>query len=121
MAKLVLENNEVFTGTSFGYEDNIAGEVVFSTNMSGYIESFTDPSFCDQILCLTYPLIGNYGIPSKRQIDQLLTCLESSKIQISGLIVTYYNRTPNHWNCHQSLEQWMISENIPGFKGVLSV
>jgi carbamoyl-phosphate synthase small subunit len=105
--KLFLENDQIFEGESFGSESGKAGEVVFSTGMMGYPESLTDPSFKGQILVLTYPLVGNYGIPDKK-------FWESSKIQISGLIVPDYIDTPYHFQSKQTLGAWLQSENIPG-------
>lgn len=107
MGKLVFKNGQTFEGVGFGAENSTAGEVVFSTGMMGYPESLTDPSFKGQILVLTYPLVGNYGIPDK-------IFWESSKIQISGLIVSDYIDTPYHFQSQQTLGNWLKSENIPG-------
>ena len=71
-AKLVLENGKEFIGTSFGYEESIAGEVVFNTAMTGYPESLTDPSYKGQILVATYPLVGNYGVPVKDSEQKMI-------------------------------------------------
>lgn len=106
MGKLILEDNTVFKGKSFGGEKAVAGEVVFSTGMTGYPESLTDPSYKGQILILTYPLIGNYGVPDKRY-------WESSKIQVSGLIVSNYIDTPSHFQSKKTLSHWLKEENIP--------
>jgi carbamoyl-phosphate synthase small subunit len=105
--KLIFKNGEAFEGISFGADTGSAGEVVFSTGMMGYPESLTDPSYKGQILILTYPLIGNYGIPEK-------SFWESSKIQVSGLIVSDYIDTPYHFQSKQTLGSWLLSENIPG-------
>ena len=78
-AKLALENGTVFEGSSFGAPGEITGEVVFNTSMTGYQEIFTDPSYCGQIVTLTYPLIGNYGINAED--------VESGRPQVSGVIV----------------------------------
>lgn len=120
MSKLILENNEEFYGTSFGYEDNIAGEVVFSTNMSGYIESFTDPSFCNQILCLTYPLVGNYGVPSfnEKDINNILKNFESNKIWIKGLIISDYCENSSHYQSCKPLAKWLKEHKIPALCNV---
>merc|ERR550519_1495399 len=89
IAKVVLEDGTEFEGISFGAQRSVAGEVVFNTGMVGYPESLTDPSYKGQILCLTYPLVGNYGVPSD-ELDEfgLPKHFESSKIQISALIVS---------------------------------
>ncbi len=104
--KLVLQDNSVFEGKSFGFEGSVAGEVVFATGMTGYPEALTDPSFAGQILVLTYPIIGNYGVPHRSQ-------WESVKIQIKGLVVSTYNETPSHYSSVLSLQQWLINEKIP--------
>ena len=115
IGRLVLENGSVYEGKSFGYTGNVAGEVVFSTNMTGYTESFTDPSFCDQILCLTYPLIGNYGIPSAKTADtnNLLVNLESTNIWIKALVVADYSKEYSHYNAEKSLSEWLTNNKIP--------
>ena len=81
MSLLVLEDGTKFQGTSFGAKTNIDGEVVFNTGMVGYPETLTDPSYNGQILTFTFPLIGNYGIPSKEETNGLLNYFESNKIQ----------------------------------------
>jgi carbamoyl-phosphate synthase small subunit len=96
-------------GRSFGYEAGTAGEVVFSTGMVGYPESLTDPSYCGQILVLTYPLIGNYGVPDKKY-------WESDKIQVKGLIVNQYIETPSHWQSKMTLSAWLKQEKIPALE-----
>lgn len=107
--KLILEDGSEFTGESFGKEKNQAGEVVFSTGMVGYPESLTDPSYKGQILILTYPLIGNYGVPDKKY-------WESDGIKVSGLIVSNYINTPSHFQSKMTLSQWLKKENIPGLE-----
>jgi carbamoyl-phosphate synthase small subunit len=104
--KLILKNGLAFTGDNFGAYKSSAGEIVFSTGMMGYPESLTDPSYKGQILILTYPLVGNYGIPEK-------SLWESDNIQVSGLIVSSYIDTPYHFQSKQTLGQWLESENIP--------
>ena len=111
-SRLVLHDGSVFSGKSFGAPVSAAGEVVFNTGMVGYPESMTDPSYCGQILVLTYPLIGNYGVPRKQ--DGLLDYLESSRIQIKGLIVSDPSSNYSHWNADTSLSDWMADENVPG-------
>lgn len=117
-AKLILEDGTVFSGISFGYSGSVAGEVVFNTGMVGYPESMTDPSYKGQILAMTYPLIGNYGIPQKKEIDRLETNFESCQIQISALIVSEYSIHNSHWNSAQSLSDWLKSEKIPALRGI---
>ncbi|MDP2637520.1 MAG: glutamine-hydrolyzing carbamoyl-phosphate synthase small subunit [Candidatus Levybacteria bacterium] len=109
MGKLVLEDGSFFEGKSFGGVKSIAGEVVFSTGMMGYPESLTDPSYKGQILILTYPIIGSYGVPDKKY-------WESSRIQVSGLIVSNYIDIPSHFQSKQTLSQWLKKENIPGLE-----
>ena len=107
--KLILEDGSVFEGTSFGANKNTAGEVVFSTGMMGYPESLTDPSYRGQILILTYPLIGNYGVPDKKY-------WESDGIKISGLIVSSYINTPSHFQSKMTLSAWLKKENVPALE-----
>lgn len=106
MGKLIFNNGLEFEGINFGAPNSSAGEAVFSTGMMGYPESLTDPSYKGQILILTYPLIGNYGIPDSK-------FWESGKIQISGLIVSDYIDTPYHFQSQQTLSDWLINENVP--------
>lgn len=119
-AKLTLEDGSVFEGISFGAENAINGEVVFSTGMVGYTEALTDPSFCGQILTLTFPMVGNYGVPSPTEMDKygLLKAFESHKIQASALIVQDYSYTYSHWDAKMSLSQWLKQEGIPGIHGI---
>jgi len=96
----------------------VSGEVVFNTGMVGYPESLTDSSYRGQILTLTYPLIGNYGVPGKDEEDNLLKYFESDKIQVQGLIVTNYSENYSHWNAKKSLSEWMREYSIPGIYGI---
>lgn len=107
--KFILEDGSQFEGESFGSPLSGAGEVVFSTGMVGYPESFTDPSYKGQILILTYPLIGNYGVPDKKY-------WESDSIKISGLIVSNYIDTPSHFQSKQTLASWLAKSNIPALE-----
>jgi carbamoyl-phosphate synthase small subunit len=107
MGKLILKDQTTLEGISFGYHTSIAGEVVFATGMTGYPQSFTDPSFAGQILVLTYPLIGNYGVPKS-------ILWESKKMQIAGLIVSDYIDTPSHYENTMTLAAWMKKEKVPG-------
>jgi carbamoyl-phosphate synthase small subunit len=113
-AKLVLLDGSIFHGYSFGAKKAVAGEVVFNTGMVGYPESITDPSYRGQILVLTYPLIGNYGVPGNEKKDDLLKFFESNKIQVQGLIISDYSEKYSHWNAKKSLSRWMLEYNIPG-------
>src|SRR3989344_6200539 len=115
---LILEDCSIYQGYSFGHPISSAGEVVFTTGMVGYPESLTDPSFRGQILVCTYPLIGNYGVPSKEQQDGLLNHFESEKIHVQGLIVADYSSEPSHWNSTQSLGSWLSEEKIPALYGI---
>ncbi len=118
-AKLVLEDGSVFYGFSFGASSSSAGEVVFNTGMTGYPESFTDPSYRGQILTLTYPLIGNYGVPDYEKDNfGLLKNFESDSIHIRGLVVSDYSKAYNHWQSKRSLSEWLAEEKIPAICGV---
>lgn len=116
--KLTLEDGTVLTGKSFGAETSISGEVVFNTALTGYPESLTDPSYKGQILVLTYPLIGNYGVPGNEEEDNLYKFYESYKLHINGLIVSDYSEEYNHWNAKMSLGEWLKKDNIPGLEGI---
>ena len=118
-ATLTLDDGTVFEGRSFGGDRPTSGEVVFSTAMTGYPESLTDPSYLGQLLTLTYPLVGNYGVPDDSMGENGLTkFLESDKIHISGLIVSDYSEHYSHWNAKRSLAEWLKAENIPAITGV---
>jgi len=116
--KLTLEDGTVYSGRSFGAPVSAAGEVVFNTAMTGYPESLTDPSYRGQILCLTYPLVGNYGAPGKSEENDLYRFYESSSIHISGLIVSDYSFEYSHWNATESLDEWLKRNNVPGIYGI---
>ena len=116
--RLILEDKSVFYGYSFGSKRAVSGEVVFNTGMVGYPESLTDPSYKGQILSLTYPLIGNYGVPGYEKEDNMLKFFESDKIQVQGLIISDYSKDYFHWNAKKSLSDWMKEHNIPGMYGV---
>ncbi len=116
---LVLENGIKFHGKSFGYEAPVAGEVVFNTAMVGYPESLTDPSYAGQLMVLTYPLVGNYGVPSFSYDDNNLPLfMESDKIYASAIIVTDYSERYSHWNAKESLADWLKREHVPGITGI---
>lgn len=117
--KLILEDGSIYRGFSFGAEKSIAGEVVFNTGMVGYPESLTDPSYRGQILTLTYPLIGNYGVPSNERDEfGILKYFESDKIQVKGLVVSECCQNYHHWNAIKSLSEWLKEHNIPGIYGI---
>ena len=117
-ATLCLENGLEFNGYSFGYEQPADGEVVFSTSMVGYPESLTDPSYAGQILCVTYPIIGNYGVPEDKIIDKLSEFFESEKIWVKALVISDYSFKYSHWNAKKSLDQWLKEHKIPGIYGI---
>lgn len=116
---LVLEDGTVFKGKSFGYEKPVAGEVVFSTGMVGYTESLTDPSYLGQMLTLTYPLIGNYGVPDDK-VDEKGIALhyESERIQATALIVSDFSFQYSHWNAVKSLSDWLKENKTPAIYGI---
>ena len=110
---LVLQDGTEFKGKSFGYERPVAGEVVFNTAMMGYPESLTDPSYAGQLMTLTYPLVGNYGVPpftfgaerseGKGEKGALPDFMESDRIYASAIIVADYSEEYSHWNAVESL------------------
>lgn len=119
-AMIVLEDGSTYRGIGFGYPKTVGGEFVFNTGMVGYTETLTDPSYRGQILCLTYPLIGNYGVPSNSIKDGygLPKYFESDSIQVSGLIVHEISDVANHRECDKTLDQWLYEEKIPGISGI---
>lgn len=116
---LVLDDGTKFHGKSFGYEKPVAGEVVFNTAMMGYPESLTDPSYAGQLMVLTYPLVGNYGVPAF-SIEQngIATFMESDKIHAEAIIVSDYSTEYSHWNAKESLAEWLKREQVPGITGI---
>ncbi|HIH05603.1 TPA: glutamine-hydrolyzing carbamoyl-phosphate synthase small subunit [Candidatus Woesearchaeota archaeon] len=116
--KLVLSDGTEFRGISFGAEHSIAGEVVFNTGMVGYPEAMTDPSYKGQILALTYPLIGNYGVPAPKEENGIDVNFESGGIRISALIVSEYSQHYSHWNAGRSLSDWLKGEGVPALYGI---
>lgn len=115
---LILENGTTLPGNSFGKETEADGEVVFNTGLVGYPEGFTDPSYAGQILTLTYPLIGNYGVPKRSTTKGLPDFLESEKIQIAGLIVSSYIAGSHHWQFSTTLGNWLKKSGIPALSGI---
>jgi len=116
--KLVLEDGKTFQGYSFGFKRSVSGEVVFNTAMTGYPESLTDPSYKGQILALTYPIIGNYGVPGNLTEDSMYKFFESYALHISGLIISDYTDDYSHWNANKSLGTWLQECKIPGIFGI---
>ena len=116
--RLILENGLVFHGQSFGAQQASSGEVVFNTAMVGYPESLTDPSYEGQILTLTYPIIGNYGVPAQSETNGVSDFFESERIHVNGLILQDYCEDYSHWNGEKSLGAWLKEEGIPGIYGV---
>ncbi|WP_185868794.1 glutamine-hydrolyzing carbamoyl-phosphate synthase small subunit [Blattabacterium cuenoti] len=118
-AILMLEDGTRYDSYHFGASISSSGEVVFNTAMTGYTESMTDPSYKGQILTYTYPMIGNYGIPSSSYCKESISeFYESDKIQVSGLIVSYYSNRPYHWNMNLSLSDWLSRNGVPGLYGI---
>ena len=117
-AKLILEDSSEFSGFSFGFEGNTNGEVVFNTGMVGYPETLTDPSYRGQILVCTFPLIGNYGIPSKEKENGLLKNFESDSVHVRAVIVSDYSEHYSHWSAKKSLGNWLKEEKIPAIQGI---
>lgn len=109
--KLCLKDGMVFEGESFGAPVNVAGEVIFNTGMTGYVESFSDPSYAGQIVVLTYPLVGNYGVPDKK-------FFESQKMRIAGLVVSEYSEEYSHHDAKSSLAEWLKASGVPALTGV---
>jgi len=117
-ARLELEDGSVYHGFSFGAQHTTAGEVVFNTSMVGYPETLTDPSYHGQILVLTYPLIGNYGVPGSDVVDGIERNFESDRIHVQGLIVSEYSSEYSHWNARRSLGEWLTQNGIPALSGI---
>src|ERR1700730_10926909 len=119
-AELVLEDGSRLTGEHFGARRSSAGEVVFNTGMVGYPEAMTDPSYRGQVLVLTYPLVGNYGVPvngeTKRSENEweIPEFFESGRIQVSGLVIATLSKQYSHWSALDSLDSWMKRQDIPG-------
>ncbi|MGD8513882.1 MAG: glutamine-hydrolyzing carbamoyl-phosphate synthase small subunit [Deltaproteobacteria bacterium] len=109
-ALLALEDGTVFHGSTFAGEGEVSGEVVFNTSMTGYQEVLTDPSYKGQIVTMTYPLIGNYGINAED--------IESARIQVEGFVVREYEPTPSNWRCQETLAHYLNQQGILGVEGV---
>ena len=118
-AILSLGNGRTFEGWSFGYDGPADGEVVFSTSMVGYPESLTDPSFEGQLLCVSYPLVGNYGIPDMAVgPDGLASRAESERIHVRGLVIADYSENYSHYDAVKSLGDWLREQHVPGICGI---
>lgn len=120
---LELEDGTVFQGQSFGADDSIAGELVFQTGLVGYPESLTDPSYRGQILVITFPLVGNYGVPSRVEMDHSIANMpayfESKYIHIAGLVVASYSGEDfSHFLAVSSLGTWLKEQGIPAMHGI---
>ena len=109
-AFLILEDGTVFAGTHIGAEKEIISEIVFNTSMAGYLEVLTDPSYAGQAVCMTYPLIGNYGV--------CLEDMESSRPWPDGFIVRELSRMPNNFRCDMSIQEFLEKHEIPGIAGI---
>ena len=109
-AVLALEDGTIFHGSSFGIDGEVTGEIVFNTGMTGYQEVLTDPSYCGQIVTMTYPLIGNYGV----NIDDI----ESARPQVKGFIVRELCKTPSNWRSIETLNEYLKRNNIIGIEGI---
>ena len=118
--KLIFDDGTVLDGVGFGFQTTVVGEIVFNTGMVGYTETLTDPSYCGQILTLTYPLIGNYGVPSyeTKDKDGIPKHFESEKIQVRGLVIHELSLVASHWNMSMTLDEWLYKEKIPGIMGI---
>ena len=118
-ARLILDDGTTFCGWAFGAEKNVSGEVVFNTAMTGYPESLTDPSYAGQMLVMTYPLVGNYGVPTTEAAENgLPELMESERIHATALIVADYSETYSHWNAKESLDAWLKREGVPALTGI---
>jgi carbamoyl-phosphate synthase small subunit len=117
-AVLVLEDGSRFFGCGFGATKKVSGEIIFSTSMVGYPETLTDPSYKGQILTLTYPLVGNYGVPPYDLELGVPRYFESASIKVTGLVIHDLCEKPYHWASTKTLDDWLKSENIPGIYGV---
>ena len=109
-AYLILEDGMKFEGTSFGFDGDTIGEVVFNTSMSGYQEVLTDPSYNGQIVAMTYPMIGNYGVNEED--------VESDRVQVAGFVVKEYSKSYSNYRATDSLANYLIKSKIPAIEGI---
>eukprot|EP00931_Biecheleriopsis_adriatica_P111996 TRINITY_DN864_c0_g1_i1.p1 TRINITY_DN864_c0_g1~~TRINITY_DN864_c0_g1_i1.p1 ORF type:complete len:1585 (-),score=359.91 TRINITY_DN864_c0_g1_i1:13-4767(-) len=118
-SELELADGTSMKGYSFGAPVSMSGEVVFFTGMVGYPESLTDPSYAGQILVITYPLVGNYGVPSDEPDNLgLPKWFESSKIHLKGVVISDYSYDPSHYTSIRTLGEWLVAQGVPGIYGV---
>jgi len=118
--KLILDDGTILDGLGFGFPGVTFGELVFNTGMVGYTEALSDPSYSGQILVMTYPLIGNYGVPDPliKDGEGLSKNFESDKIQVRGLVVHELSTMASHWNLSMTLDEWLYHEKIQGISGI---
>src|SRR6516225_4703047 len=114
---LMLEDGTAWHGTGFGWPASTAGEAVFNTGMVGYPECLTDPSYAGQILVLTYPLVGNYGVPPGPS-SRFNSSFESERIHAAGLVVVEDCTEASHWNNGGTLGAWLSAQEVPGLAGI---
>jgi carbamoyl-phosphate synthase small subunit len=115
---LELDDGTTYLGESFGFEQSIAGDLVFNTGMTGYPETFTDPSYSGQIVVLTYPLIGNYGVPKISVENNLAEGAESERAHVQAVVVADYSEVYSHWEANQSLSDWLKEQKVPAISGL---
>jgi carbamoyl-phosphate synthase small subunit len=118
-AVLALEDGTIFRGKAFGAPVDVSGEVVFNTSMIGYPELLTDPSYHEQIVVMTYPILGSYGVPSYSLCDEhgLPLHYESDSIKVKGYAIHTLSK-PSHWSSERRLEDWLEQEKVPGIQGI---
>jgi carbamoyl-phosphate synthase small subunit len=118
-AALELADGTCYEGFSFGHPESTTGEVVFNTGMVGYPESLSDPSYAGQILVITFPLVGNYGVPDEEtDVFGMLKNFESDKIHVKAVVVSEYSFVASHYTAKKTLAQWLKQHRIPGIYGV---
>jgi carbamoyl-phosphate synthase small subunit len=118
-AVLGLEDGTIFRGKSFGHSAEVSGEVVFNTSMIGYPELLTDPSYLEQIVVMTYPIIGSYGVPSFSRCDEhgIPLHFESETIKVKGFAIHSLS-DPSHWSSDRTIQEWLQEERVPGITGL---
>ena len=107
-AFLILEDGTVFRGKHIGADQDVISEIVFNTSMAGYTEVFTDPSYAGQAVCMTYPLIGNYGV----SVDDM----ESERPWLDGVIVRELSEIPSNFRCDMTIQEFLEKYNVPGIE-----
>ncbi len=118
-AFLAFEDGTIFLGEGFGAEGQVSGEVVFNTSMYGYPELLTDPSYYQQIVVMTYPIVGSYGVPSYSMTNGhgLPLNFESDSVKVKGYAVHTLSK-PSHWSSEKDLDQWLTEQGVPGILGI---